>query len=252
MASLVLYLAATVLFAQSTVAFNCSIPPIYVDIHKRAVHNSAVFQYGSFIGVGTSAQNQSLWPSLSQNHTSFTDRDYCNKNSTSLKNCPDSTGGFFIQQDSSTYVRIFQHQSQSASNSDPRFQNTSSDFRALDNNRNGSFTGTYGQDTIRLYTHYFETDGASQTLLENSTIEIASRRRHHRQHRRHGPALDGPPRPLQQRPDLRPHLLTLHRARLRPGGRHGQRQQHVRRIRRGGASKATCTNTRWCNPTQTP
>lgn len=100
MPSLTFFVSATVLFAQSTVAFNCSILPIYVDIHKRAVHESLVFQYGSFIGVGTgetgsaaSAQNHSLWPSLSQNHISFGAPSYCDKSS--LSNCEDSTGGFF-------------------------------------------------------------------------------------------------------------------------------------------------------------
>ena len=101
MASLIIYLSATVLFAQSTVAFNCSKKPIYVDIHKRAVHDSPVFQYGSFIGLGTPAQNQSLWPSLAQNHTSFASHSYCNDNST-LKNCDRSTGGFFNHQDSTS------------------------------------------------------------------------------------------------------------------------------------------------------
>ena len=106
MASLFLYLSATVLLAQSTVAINCTKPPIYVDIHKRAVHDSAVFQYGSFIGVGTPAQNQSLWPSISQNHISFAGRGYCDNNST-LRNCLTSTGGFFNTGDSHTYVDEF-------------------------------------------------------------------------------------------------------------------------------------------------
>lgn len=106
MASLVLYLSATALFAQSAVAFNCSKAPIYVDIHKRAVHDSSLFQYGSFIGVGTPAQNHSLWPSLSQNHTSFTSHDYCNKANSSIKNCDTSTGGFFNSKDSTTCVYL--------------------------------------------------------------------------------------------------------------------------------------------------
>lgn len=99
--------AATVLFAQSTVAFDCSIRPVYVDIHKRAVEGSRTFQYGSFIGVGsgeiesaTSAQNHSLWPSLSQNHMSFGADSYC-KDST-LDKCDVSTGGFFDSNRSST------------------------------------------------------------------------------------------------------------------------------------------------------
>ncbi|EDU42598.1 Asp domain containing protein [Pyrenophora tritici-repentis] len=152
MASLLFYLSATVLFAQSTVASNCTKKPIYVDIHKRAVHDSPVFQYGSFIGLGTPAQNQSLWPSLQQNHTSFASSDYCKDNST-LRNCFNSTGGFFNPQDSTSFV-----------------QDVS--FQSLDKAQDG-FTASFGQEVLRLYTHYFESDGASQTLLENSTIEVA-------------------------------------------------------------------------------
>ncbi|KAH7396228.1 aspartic peptidase domain-containing protein [Pyrenochaeta sp. MPI-SDFR-AT-0127] len=154
MASLVFYLSATVLFAQSTVAFNCSKKPIYVDIHKRAVHDSPVFQYGSFIGSGTPAQNQSLWPSLSQNHTSFASHVFCKDNST-LKNCDRSTGGFFNHQESTTFVE-------------------SENFKTLDVG-GSQISGFFGQETVRLYTHFFETDGASQTLLENSTIQVAER-----------------------------------------------------------------------------
>ncbi|KAF1835353.1 acid protease [Decorospora gaudefroyi] len=152
MASLVLYLSATVLFAQSTVAANCSKAPIYIDIHKRAVNNSPVFQYGSFIGLGTPAQNQSLWPSLQQNHTSLALDTYC-KGNTTLKNCERSTGGFFRPRDSTSFVE-------------------SQDFQTLDEAQEG-LSGFFGQETLRLYTHYFETDGASETLLENSTIVVA-------------------------------------------------------------------------------
>jgi hypothetical protein len=107
MPSLAFVASAAVLFAQSTAAFNCSTKPIYVDIHKRAVHDSPVFQYGSFIGVGTgetasatSAQNHSLWPSLAQNHISFGARNYCQKSS--LAQCDVSTGGFFSSNQSTT------------------------------------------------------------------------------------------------------------------------------------------------------
>ncbi|KAF2179804.1 acid protease [Zopfia rhizophila CBS 207.26] len=154
MASFVLYLSATVLFAQSTVAFDCSKPPVYVDIHKRAVHGTDVFQYGSFIGVGSPAQNQSLWPSISQNHTSFAASDYCDSSNTTLKDCPISTRGNFDRDLSQSFRE-------------------NKDFKALDKNRNETFDGIFGQDDIHLYTHYFETDGASQTLVTNSTIEVA-------------------------------------------------------------------------------
>ena len=46
------------------------------------------------------------------------------------------------------------------------------DFKTLDISGN-NFTGFFGQDTLRLYTHYFETEGASQTVIENSIIEVA-------------------------------------------------------------------------------
>ncbi|PVI00968.1 hypothetical protein DM02DRAFT_614030 [Periconia macrospinosa] len=151
MASLVFYLGASVLFAQSTLAFNCSKPPVYVDIHKRAVHDSPVFQYGSFIGVGSPPQNHSLWPSLSLNHTSFAARSYCS-NST-LRDCETSTGGFFQPRDSTSFSE-------------------QKDFQTLDSSSNLT-KGFFGKDIIRLYTHYFETDGASQTLLENSTVKVS-------------------------------------------------------------------------------
>ena len=108
MASLSFYLAAAVLLAQSSVAFNCSIPAIYVDIHKRVTHNTDNFQYGSFIGVGTPAQNHSLWPSLSRNQTSFGAGTFCDGNST-LEDCRRSTGGFFNSRDSTTYVYTTHH-----------------------------------------------------------------------------------------------------------------------------------------------
>jgi hypothetical protein len=45
-------------------------------------------------------------------------------------------------------------------------------FKELDQAQK-NISGFFGQETLRLYTHYFETDGASQTLLENTTIEVA-------------------------------------------------------------------------------
>jgi hypothetical protein len=153
MASFVLYLSATVLFVQSTVASNCTKKPIYVDIHKRAVHDSSVFQYGSFIGLGTPAQNQSLWPSLQQNHVSFASNNYCKDTNTTLKDCDTHTGGFFNDRDSDSFEE-------------------DDSFQTLDDDQK-EFTGFFGRETVRLYTHYFETDGASQTLLQNTTIEVA-------------------------------------------------------------------------------
>jgi hypothetical protein len=150
MASFLLYLSATVLLAQSTVASNCTKKPVYVDIHKRAVHDSPVFQYGSFIGLGTPAQNQSIWPSLQQNHTSFASSDYC-KNST-LSNCDSNTGGFFNSRDSTSFEKM-------------------DAFQTLDKAQD-NLSGFFGQETLRLYTHFFENDGATQTLVQNTTVEV--------------------------------------------------------------------------------
>jgi hypothetical protein len=89
-------------FLQAVFAANCSIQPIYNDIHKRAVHGSAIFQYGSFIGVGNPTQNQSIFPSLRLNETSFAASTFCQNSN--LTNCIDSTGGSVDLNQSSTYV----------------------------------------------------------------------------------------------------------------------------------------------------
>jgi hypothetical protein len=47
--------------------------------------------------------------------------------------------------------------------------------QTVDRANNRTFEGFFGQETLRLYTHFFETDGASQTLLDNLTIEVATR-----------------------------------------------------------------------------
>ena len=90
----------TVSFFAGALAFNCSIPPIYVDVHKRAVHGSNTFQYGSFVGVGTPAQNQSLWFTLSDNETSVADGDFCQQSN--LTDCNNTSGGFFATNLSTT------------------------------------------------------------------------------------------------------------------------------------------------------
>lgn len=85
-----------------SLAFNCSVPPIYVDIHNRVVHGTNIFQWGSFMGVGSPDQNQSLFPSLRQNETSVADISYCDHSD--LANCDVSTGGNFDPSQSTSYV----------------------------------------------------------------------------------------------------------------------------------------------------
>ncbi|KAL1597015.1 hypothetical protein SLS60_008597 [Paraconiothyrium brasiliense] len=47
------------------------------------------------------------------------------------------------------------------------------DYQSLDTAPNSTFDDSFfGQDTLRLYTHYFETDGAWQTLIDNFTVEV--------------------------------------------------------------------------------
>src|SRR4051812_16925327 len=88
-----LYLSVIAFLTQCALAFNCSVPPIYVDVHKRAVSGTNAFQYGSFMGVGSPAQNQSLWPSLRQNETAVADPNFCRGSQS--PGCGITTGGFF-------------------------------------------------------------------------------------------------------------------------------------------------------------
>ena len=95
-------LAVFLLNVHITYALNCTIPPVYVDIHKREVHGSNLHQYGSFVGVGSPAQNQSLWPSLSRNETSVAVKEFCEQSD--LRDCLNSTRGNFNSADSTTLV----------------------------------------------------------------------------------------------------------------------------------------------------
>src|SRR2546423_13665491 len=93
-------LIAALSLAQVALSFNCSIPPIYVDIHKRAVHDSEVFQYGLFMGLGTPPQNFSMWASLIDNETTFASPDFCT--SISPSTCANTTHGLFRPELSTT------------------------------------------------------------------------------------------------------------------------------------------------------
>lgn len=96
-----LSITSLILVAAGAVsAFDCSIPPIYVDLHKRAVRGTDEFQYGSFIGLGSPAQNQSLWPSLCHNETSVAFVSYCDRSD--LPDCKRNTRGEFDPIDSDT------------------------------------------------------------------------------------------------------------------------------------------------------
>jgi hypothetical protein len=102
MSSFLLHILLLTGLVPASLAFNCSVPPIYVDIHNRVVHGTNIFQWGSFMGVGSPDQNQSLVPSLRQNETSVAWIDYCSDSD--LPNCLESTGGNFDPTQSTRFV----------------------------------------------------------------------------------------------------------------------------------------------------
>ncbi|KAI9725017.1 MAG: hypothetical protein M1812_000293 [Candelaria pacifica] len=139
-------------FIGTAFAFDCSILPIYVDIHKRAVAGTENFEYGSFTGVGSPAQNQSLWPSLSYNDTSMADVDYCKHSN--FTDCEHHTGGYFDLRQSKTWT-------------------STNAYLSSDLAEQASDEGVYGEDKMHLYTHYFQTDPATEKFIDNFPVRVA-------------------------------------------------------------------------------
>ena len=78
------------------------VTPIYIDFHDRNVNNSETqIQYGLFVGVGTPSQNQSLWPSLMHNETTFSSPALCDTSNNPT--CLEQTHGTYRPEDSDTY-----------------------------------------------------------------------------------------------------------------------------------------------------
>lgn len=93
-------LGSLVCLSAVVAASNCSIPPIFVDMHNRAVDGGVTFQYGLFTGVGSAAsQNLSQWPSF-HNETTVGDLDYCT--TSPFKDCPTQSHGFYSSELSQT------------------------------------------------------------------------------------------------------------------------------------------------------
>ncbi|KAE9991815.1 hypothetical protein EG327_010917 [Venturia inaequalis] len=148
-------LCATVLLVSLVgpiLAANCSIKPVYVDIHKRVVNGTSAFPYGSFIGVGNPFQNQSIWPSLRRNETSFASSEFCSNSN--LTDCMGSTGGN-VQYNLSTSFKEDAHYS-------------SKDSKDI------ATRSVKGTDDVHLYTHWFLTDAAFQTLAHDAPVEFAN------------------------------------------------------------------------------
>lgn len=105
MASIVLALLALTSVAFAEDECQDSPQPIYIDFHNRNVSdNDQNIQYGLFIGVGTPFQNQSLWPSISHNETTFSAPNFCEGNNNSQ--CIEQTHGFYDPEVSDTYVPL--------------------------------------------------------------------------------------------------------------------------------------------------
>ncbi|KAI9802325.1 MAG: hypothetical protein M1833_001831 [Piccolia ochrophora] len=145
--------AVLALLTRATVSFNCSIRPIYVDFHVRPVHGSNDLEYGTFIGFGTPSQNESLAVSLNHNETSIADVDFC-KQST-LFNCSSSSGGTFVPAESSSWKER-------------------NDYASLDADSEDNDDGFFGEDTVHMYTHFFETDPATETKVDGVPIRVST------------------------------------------------------------------------------
>ncbi|KAF1981401.1 acid protease [Aulographum hederae CBS 113979] len=139
------------LLIRAAAALNCSIPPIYVDVHTRAVHGSDFFQYGAFFGFGSPSQNQSLLPSFRHDETSVASTDFCAEST--LQNCDHSTRGDFDFNQSLTWRDL----PAKSANVNPISQDI-----------------IRGQDTIHIYTHFFETDPATDKPLSDMPITVAT------------------------------------------------------------------------------
>ncbi|ETI24151.1 hypothetical protein G647_03520 [Cladophialophora carrionii CBS 160.54] len=143
---------ASLLFAAVAAAQNsCSIVPIYVDFHDRAVNGGVNIQYGLFAGIGFPlSQNQSLWPSLSNNETTVSSLDYCTNSP--FPNCLDHDHGFYSPELSENYSSV-------------------ASYQPLD--EYGSIPATIVEtalDTLNVFTHYFDPSPATITRVQNFPI----------------------------------------------------------------------------------
>jgi len=87
--------AGAFLFISAVVAQNnCSITPIFVDFHDRAVDGGINEQYGLFTGIGNPiSQNLSQWPSFSNNETTIGNLEYCSNSV--FEDCISRSHGFY-------------------------------------------------------------------------------------------------------------------------------------------------------------
>ena len=141
-------------YAAITLAANdCTTTPIFVDFHDRCVDNCFTVQYGLFIGFGTPFQNESLWPSLSYNETTLAGVDYCSEGSSVT--CENQTHGVYSPQLSVDYQDVTDYNSLDA--------DITRDLAQIDQ---------VGQDTVNIYTHYFDPSPPNVTHLSNHPVTV--------------------------------------------------------------------------------
>ncbi|KIW29002.1 uncharacterized protein PV07_04850 [Cladophialophora immunda] len=147
---------ALLLFVAAVAAQNnCSIVPIYVDFHVRAVDGGVNEQYGLFTGAGFPvSQNMSHWPSLSNNETTVASLDYCTDSP--FQDCLNHAHGFYSPDLSQNY-------------------SSGSSYQALDSY--GSIPARILQtafDTFNLFTHYYDPSPPNITRIPNFPLTVLS------------------------------------------------------------------------------
>ncbi|EXJ60993.1 hypothetical protein A1O7_05146 [Cladophialophora yegresii CBS 114405] len=150
------FVGASLLFAAVAAAQNsCSIIPIYVDFHDRAVDGGINMQYGLFAGIGFPvSQNQSLWPSLSSNETTVASLDYCSNSP--FADCLNRDHGFYSPDPSKNYTDASSYQPRDEHGSIP-----------------ATIVGTV-LDTFNVFTHYFDPSPATITRIANYPVTMLS------------------------------------------------------------------------------
>ncbi|KIW99355.1 uncharacterized protein Z518_11343 [Rhinocladiella mackenziei CBS 650.93] len=149
------FMGAFLFISTVVAANNCSIQPIYIDFHDRAVDGGVSTQYGLFTGIGfPTSQNLSQWPSLSNNETTVGSLDYCS--SSPFTDCINRVHGFYSPELSEAY-------------------SSGSSYQSLDDL--GSIPATIVEtafDTINLYTHYYDPSPANVTRVPDFPITVLS------------------------------------------------------------------------------
>jgi hypothetical protein len=132
---------------------DCTIPPIYLDIHARDVEgtNNAL-SYGAYINVGSPIQQLSLWPSLDINETTLADTKFCSSQSCSAS----SAHGLFDPTKSTSFKN----------NPPQNLDNTSTLTNSV------STLSESGTDILHLWSELVPNTNASATNLTSFPLQL--------------------------------------------------------------------------------